>query len=337
MGVEVHVGYVQTGVNLGLFEGSGVKLHRISRRGNHDPSILFRVLSLIGEVRPHLIQTWLPQMDVFGGAAAILKGLPFVLSERSSAQAYPATWKHWLRLCVGRHAAAVVANSEGGAAYWAAQLRVPRVEVIRNGLQFDLIRAALPADPASVDFPSDARLILFAGRLSPEKNLSTLVQAVDTVLVELSDCCALFLGEGALEREVGSRIAASRSGGRMRLRPFTLDLWRWMRRAALFVSISRFEGSPNAVLEAMAVGCPLVVSDVPQHREILDDATARFCEPDSVAGAAAALREVLDAPAAAGARAEEARKRSTEWSVEKAARQYRDLYQVLTSTSGVVA
>ena len=46
--------------------------------------------------------------------------------------------------------------------------------------------------------------------------------------------------------------------------------------ASLYGSISKFEGRPNAVLEATAVRCPLLVSDIPAHREFLDDATALF-------------------------------------------------------------
>ena len=47
-----------------------------------------------------------------------------------------------------------------------------------------------------------------------------------------------------------------------------------MKASDAFVSTSTFEGQPNAVLEAMACGCPLVVSDIPAHREFLDDQTA---------------------------------------------------------------
>jgi glycosyltransferase involved in cell wall biosynthesis len=268
LGVEVHIAFGELGVNseanLDLISRSDVKVHRIPSLTNHDPTILLRILKVIRSLRPDLIQTWILQMDVFGGLAAKLAGVPFVLSERCSAPMYPATWKYWLRNQVGRYAASIVANSESGAGYWKPW--ATRIVVIRNGLSLDLIRNASSADPAVLGFPTDARLILFAGRLSPQKNVDVLVQALDKVLVERTDCIALMFGAGELQVSVQTRMTSAHAPGRMRLLGYTNELLGWMRRASVFVSISRFEGNPNAVLEAMAVGCPLVVSDIPQHR-----------------------------------------------------------------------
>ena len=329
LGVDVHVAFVHPGINLKLVLGSNVVLHSIPSSGNHDPAILLRILAVIRSVKPSLIQTWFRQMDVLGGIAAILQDVPFLLSERSSALAYPRTWKNWLRLHIGKRSAGIVANSDGGAAYWAARPHPPRIAVIRNGLPLQGIRNTEPADPTALGLPASTRLILFAGRLSPEKNLNTLVEALDEVLAARPECAALLFGDGELRRDVELRIAATRSTQRMRLVGYREDLWRWMRRAAAFVSISRFEGNPNTVLEAMALGCPLVVSDIPQHREILDDTTALLCDPGSAADVASVIRMTLDDPAATNARAEAARQRSAEWSIEKAARQYLDLYETL--------
>lgn len=339
LGVEVHVAFCESGVNskanLELFSGSDVRLHDIPSRSTYDPMIVLRILRVIRPIRPDLIQTWILQMDVLGGLAAILAGVPFVFSERSSALAYPPTWKYWLRTQVGRRAVSIVANSEGGAVYWKPW--ATRIAVIRNGLSLDLIQSASPADPAVLGFPTDACMILCAGRFSPEKNLDILVQALDKVLVERPDCVAVLFGDGELRSGIQSRVASAHARDRMRLLGYTNELWSWMRRASAFVSISRFEGNPNAVLEAMAVGCPLVVSDIPQHREILDDSTALFCDPNSVADVAASVSKALSDQAATAVRAEVARQRATEWSVEETARQYLKLYETLTFRQGTAA
>jgi glycosyltransferase involved in cell wall biosynthesis len=329
LGVEVHVAFCESGVNsktnLELFSGSEVRLHDIPGRGTHDPTILLHILRVIRLIRPDLIQTWILQMDVLGGLAARLAGVPFVLSERSSALAYPPTWKYWLRTQVGRCAVSIVANSQGGAAYWKPW--ATRIAVIRNGLSLDLIRNTASADPAVLGFHADARLILCAGRLSPEKNLDILVQALDKVLVKRPDCVAVLFGDGELRSSIQSRVEMAQAHERIRLLGYTNELWSWMRRASAFVSVSRFEGNPNAVLEAMAVGCPLVVSSIPQHREILDDSTAILCDLNSVEEVAAAICKALSDPVAAAARAEAARRRSAEWSVEETARQYLRFYE----------
>jgi len=100
-----------------------------------------------------------------------------------------------------------------------------------------------------------------------------------------------------------------------------------MRRAAVCVSPSHFEGSPNVVLEAMAAGVPLVVSDIPEHRELLDDRSARFVDPRSAEQLALAIESVLEDPAAAAQRALAARERAAQYDVRAVARRYSDVYQ----------
>jgi len=65
------------------------------------------------------------------------------------------------------------------------------------------------------------------------------------------------------------------------------------------VTISRCEGRPNAVLEAIAAGAPLVVSDIPAHRAVLGDDAASFVDgSDAQAVAAAVVAALRDRPAA---------------------------------------
>jgi glycosyltransferase involved in cell wall biosynthesis len=61
----------------------------------------------------------------------------------------------------------------------------------------------------------------------------------------------------------------------------TDQLWSWMKGANLLVSVSLVEGNPNVVLEAAAVQCPLVLSDIPAHRELFDEHSAFFVSPSS--------------------------------------------------------
>jgi len=107
---------------------------------------------------------------------------------------------------------------------------------------------------------------------------------------------------------------------------FVENLWDLMKRANALVSLSRFEGRPNVVLEAMACGCPLVVSDIPAHREILDERSALFADPDDPAAAAAALKATLVCGDEARGRARAARVSDAGLPVEETARLYEQLY-----------
>ena len=94
-----------------------------------------------------------------------------------------------------------------------------------------------------------------------------------------------------------------------------------MKRASLFVSVSVFEGNPNTVLEAAVQGCPLVVSDIPEHREVLGD-DASFVSASSPNDIARGVLDVLENREAARVKAWAASQRATQMTVESMADQY---------------
>jgi hypothetical protein len=97
---------VYSGPNIQLL-GSSCTLHQINARHKHDMSIVSRAFGLVHELRPEVIQTWMLQMDLIGGAAARFFRRPWVLAERSSALGYPPSALNRLRLWSGRGATAI--------------------------------------------------------------------------------------------------------------------------------------------------------------------------------------------------------------------------------------
>jgi glycosyltransferase involved in cell wall biosynthesis len=91
-----------------------------------------------------------------------------------------------------------------------------------------------------------------------------------------------------------------------------------LRGATALVSASRDEGFGIPLVEAMALGTPLVVSDIPVFREVGGDA-AVYVEPDDVGGFVRAVQE-LDAPAVWEKRSAEARTRAAHYSWSASAR-----------------
>lgn len=325
-GLDIHIGFLRGGPNLSRMRRGDVTLHEMPALANHDPRILLSVIRLMRLIKPAILQTWLLQMDVYGGSAAKLLRVPFILSERASGAAYPATWKWRLRSRVGRAATVVVCNSSAGAEYWRGQGFRGRIAVIRNGVVVEPLDSEWSADTAEMGLRPGQRVLLFAGRLATQKNLTRLIAAFEAVLTRYSDCVAVLFGEGPLKREVIERISRTRAPSRFFLGEYRTDLAQWMRRAAVFVSPSLFEGSPNAVLEAMAIGCPIVVSDIPEHREMLDSQSALFCSAQSASDIAGQIGRVLDDRQSAARRAEAAKGIVRKFSIECAAEQYADLY-----------
>jgi glycosyltransferase involved in cell wall biosynthesis len=323
----VHVGVLRGGIHQEALVGSGVRCHPLPHLGHHDPRLLSGIFGLIRTHRPDVVQTWLTQMDILGGLASRASSVPWVLTERSSADCYPPTVKNWARARGAAGASAIVANSAGGRDYWrtVARVRAP-ISIVPNAVPLDEIDRAAPV--RSSELPT----LLFAGRFGEEKNIPLLIDAFRGVRAHL-DAELVLCGDGPARREVEHRVREHGLGGRVHVLGFRDDVIGRMKCASVFVSLSRFEGCPNAVLEAMAAGCPLVLSDIAAHREIVDDRTGRLVEAGDADAVAAALLAALRDRAGAAARARAARQAVEAWSPSAAAALFVELYRQVTAAS----
>ena len=319
LGWDVHVTVLRGGVFEEQLAPSAV-LHRVAHRGARDVRIPWRIGKLLDEIRPDLVQTWLSQMDIHGGLAALSRSLPWIGSERSSALAYTPRVTNLLRALVLPRADAVVANSRGGLALWKRAAGRQIQVIIPNA-----VYAQPPAEPMS---RNGHPLIVFAGRLSPEKSLPALLRAIAEVR-RVVPAEAMICGEGPLLPELQAAARALSLNGAVTFPGHVADIASVLQRADVFVSISRFEGFPNAVQEAMACGTPIVVSDIPAHREFLDESAARLVAGGDTGAVAAAIVDCVRDRGAARARAAEALRRTEAWSPEHIAERFDALYRQL--------
>jgi glycosyltransferase involved in cell wall biosynthesis len=172
-----------------------------------------------------------------------------------------------------RRVDAIVAVSEGVARDVEVTARVPpgRIEVIRNPVitprLHELARA--PAPHEWLGEGHDTPVLLAAGRLTRQKDFATLIRAFAVVRAQ-QPCRLVILGEGA-QREMLEGLARKHDvAPDIRMPGFVDNPYAWMGRADLFVLSSAWEGSPNVLTEAMALGTAVVATDCPSGpREVL--------------------------------------------------------------------
>ena len=136
----------------------------------------------------------------------------------------------------------------------------------------DIARRA-EAAPAHPWFGDDgAPVILGAGRLAPQKDFPTLIEAFRRVSAA-RPCRLVILGEGRLRPQLEGQVRALGLEDRVSLPGWAENPYAFMSRAALFVLSSRHEGFPGVLIEALACGCPAASTDCPAGpSEILEDA-----------------------------------------------------------------
>jgi len=194
----------------------------------------------------------------------------------------------------------VVAVSEGVAESVRERTRArpDNVVVLHNPVPVDAIRERAEAaiDCEWLSDP-DIEVVLWVGRLAPEKDLPTLVRTFDRLADERPSVRLVVAGTGPERDTVGALVDEHGLTDRVTF-PGYVDPAPYMARAAAFVLSSTYEGLPTVLVEALACGCPVISTDCPSGpREILADGEyGRLVPVGDDAALADALAETLDAP-----------------------------------------
>lgn len=227
-----------------------------------------------------------------------------------------------LQRWVYRWADGIVAVSQGVGDDMVHNIGVPadRMQVINNPVVTPEL-LGLASEPAGHPWfvPGEPPVILGVGRLTAQKDFPTLIRAFAKVRQQ-RPARLVILGEGE-DRPVLERLHADLGlHGDVDLPGFAPNPYAFMARAGAFVLSSRWEGSPNVLVEAMACGTPVVATDCPSGpAEILDrgqfGGLVPVRDPDALAEA---IVQTLEAPLAA----ECLQRRASDFTVERSADQY---------------
>ncbi|MBK1644909.1 glycosyl transferase [Thiocapsa imhoffii] len=219
-------------------------------------------------------------------------------------------------------AAAVIAVSQGVADDLQSLLGVrrARIQVIPNPVVTPELTRLARERPTHPWFrPGGPQVILAAGRLVPQKDYPTLLEAFATLDPGV-ERRLLILGEGPERQMLEGLIARLGLVGRVALPGFTANPFAFMAHCDLFVLSSAWEGLPGVLIQAMACGTPVVSTDCPSGpREILADGRlGRLVPVGDVGALGAAIARTLEEPRE-GARLQ---RRAADFAVESVTRQY---------------
>ncbi|MEI8246580.1 MAG: glycosyltransferase [Lentisphaerota bacterium] len=294
-GYENHVLYLYGDDHRTTFCLPNSQLHHFPVNSNYSPRILLKIIRLIHVIRPNIIHSWIMQMDILAGIVSCLYNIPWVLREPSCADAGYNHWKFRIRAKLGSRARAIIANSTEGRDYWQKIYPNKEIHIIQNILPITEINNQPSLGRRSLDLNESQKIILFAGRLDAGKNLKILFEALFPLLQKNPNLTFIICGNGVdqpMLKETATGAGVSRQT-RFMGHVAREKLWGIMKTADAFAFISLFEGLPNAVIEAAACGAPLLLSDIPAHRNLFDEASARFVPADNASAIRTAIAEML--------------------------------------------
>lgn len=189
-----------------------------------------------------------------------------------------------------------------------------RITVIPNGIDPSrLARGAGGALRAALGVPAGAPVIAILGRLTPDKGHRDALAAFALVRSRLPAARLLIVGSGKLEGELKREAQALFPEGAVLFTGHVDDVGAAIEAAGVVLVTSLREGMPHVVLEAMALGTPVVATAVAGIPELVEHGRSGLLTPPAAPGdAAAAVLSVLTDRGLARSLADEARRRVTD-------------------------
>lgn len=285
------------------------------------PSLVLRLARVLKAHGVHVVHTHNTKPLLYGGPAARLAGLPRVIHTRHG-QRHGATRVHDAMFALASRCAhrMVCVSHESAARCRAEGVPPDLIQTIHNGV--DLERFSFRG-------PASAEQALYVGRLSPEKDLETLVRAAALVSRRRPSFRLGIAGEGPCGERLKSLAGDLGIHEQVRFLGAVSDVSALLHTARVFVLSSVSEGLPVTVLEAMAMGLPVVATAVGGTPEAVDHGVNGLLIPSGdPARLAEAIQQVLDGPDIAARMGRAGRQRvESEFSARGMVDRYEALYR----------
>jgi glycosyltransferase involved in cell wall biosynthesis len=298
----------------------GVALETIPERGPFDVEVPRALRALAVRVRPDILQTHAVKSHFLARVAGLPSHAPWIAFHHGytwptlKARAYNQLDRWSLRSADKVLTVSVPFRDE----LTAFGVRSERIEIIHNAIPAGWgARACEPSEAAvlraAVGIPPERKVILIVGRLSREKDHLTLLEAVhrlrETVAPHL-----VVVGDGPERPRVEERVRTLGLGYHVTFTGQQSSAEPWYGIADVAVLSSLSEGSPNALLEAMATNVPVVATAVGGIPEIVtNEESALLVKPGDPGAMSAAITRLLTEPGLA----DRLKKRSRELIAER--------------------
>lgn len=272
----------------------------LMNNGGFDRRVVPALRRLIRDEGIDLIHSHLYHANFYGRIAARLERRPAIASIHN---AYTRRkWhRHLINWWLGCYSEAVIAVSEEVRRDIVAYDHVPagKVVVLQNGIDASRVESHLSREAAKVrlGYTSDEILIGCVGRLEEQKGHTFLLRAMADLRAGYPKLRLAIAGDGRKKEELVALSAALDIGGIVRFLGARDDIADVLSAFDLYVMPSLWEGLSLAMLEAMAAGRAVIISDVGGAGEVLGDNEYGIrVAPGNVGALVGAIHSVLDSP-----------------------------------------
>ena len=322
-------------------EAAGIEVVSLNKlRHGFDWGIVRDLMRVIRQRGIHVVRTHQYHANLYGRLAAYLCRVPCIVP--SIHNVYTRDRKLHRRVLnnlLGRISDRVIAVSgavkDDIMAY--DGLSADKITVLYNGVEEGRFAGIDGAGARSVfGIPADADVVGTVGRLTHQKGQEYLVEAMSVVLKEFPRTLLLIVGDGPAGSGLRGLVKQRGMEGSVIFTGSRKDVPDMLAAMDIFVFPSLWEGLPNALVEAMAAGKPIVATDIKPNREVLGSGqTGLFVPCEDSAATAAGIMQLLRDRESASQFASAARERAlSQFTINKTVNAYTDLFEEILERKG---
>jgi glycosyltransferase involved in cell wall biosynthesis len=323
-------------LDLGELQSEGVSVVELHASNRYRRAAAIPRLARLARAA-EVVQCTMWDPSLWGRIAAILARRPVIVADHAtdrSVQITPggaprANWIAWHNRLLDRFTYATVACASSQRAVLLDEgVAAEKIVHIPNGVPVEALRAAAAAGPgrAELGLPASGPLTIQIGLFRPEKNQLGALEAFREVRAKVPDAQLAFVGDGATRARVERRAAELGAGEWAHFLGQRSDVPAVLANADLMLLPSASDAMPMTVLESMAVGVPVLATDVGDVREVLAGAGACVAADDGAALAAEWVRLLGDATLRAEMAAT-GKRRSLDYGSAQMTRRYQALFE----------
>jgi len=322
------------GIYWDRLRGAGIRVHSLSPH-KHFPAYLATLPALILSEKPDILHCHLIPSNIIAKPLGALLGVPLAINHDHTNDPHRGENKLLLALdkASNQFARHIIAVAGACRDFLVERESIPpeKITVVPNAID---LRRFSPAAPqaaearAALGIPAGATVLAGIGRLNPQKNFSLFLDVAAALAPQFPGLRFLIAGGGPEESMLRAKAASLGLAEKTVFAGHVADARQAYAAADILLMPSRFEGLPMALLEAMAMGVPVVASRLDGIAEVVADGSeGLLVEPGNAPAFAAAVAELLGNPTRASEISKNARaKVEARHSVECMTRAVEEIY-----------
>ena len=284
----------------------GVHIHYLPRKCTGIPQRMIWIFRFLRRLKPQILHSWSVHDNPYVGIVGRLSHIPLCWgSMRDSLENEDFRNLHYIFRYLSLHSIHKIMVNTTQIAEQIEACGIPPERILVMPNCVECIPPPQKKDDIFKSIPHGAIVIGTIGNLRAKKNHKMFITALTRIMPRFENIYGMIVGqpvpdEDHIESELRALIRSNHLEGRIFLAGFQKNAAELAHFFDIFCLTSFYEGTPNAVLEAMSAGCPVIATHVGGIPNVLDHGLhGLLVEPEDIDGLVTALEYMLDNPGVA--------------------------------------